>query len=88
MTEQTIPIVLIGKTTEVGTTVTDALKPEYEGVFHTKKANRQQCPKILTSPSHPLPRLCRSSHQRTTPTLDWQEAREPIIWEFGHARLH
>ena len=31
MAEHTIPIVLIGKTTEVGTAVTEALKPEYEG---------------------------------------------------------
>jgi hypothetical protein len=88
MTEQTIPIVLIGKTTEVGSTVTEALKPEYEGLFSAKTTSRQPCHSILTSPSHPLPRLRRSSHQRTTPTLDWQETREPIIWELGNARLH
>jgi hypothetical protein len=32
MAEHTIPIVLIGKTTEVGAAVTEALKPEYEGM--------------------------------------------------------
>jgi hypothetical protein len=62
MTEQTIPIVLIGKTAEVGTTVTEALKPEYEGLA-VKKTRCQQCHSILTSPSRPLPRLCRISVQ-------------------------
>jgi hypothetical protein len=32
MSEQTIPIVLIGKTAEVGSAVTELLKPEYEGL--------------------------------------------------------
>jgi hypothetical protein len=39
MTEKTIPIILIGKTTEVGTAVTEALKPEYEGLSVKKTAS-------------------------------------------------
>jgi hypothetical protein len=31
MANQSIPVVLIGRTSEVGRLVTDALKPEYEG---------------------------------------------------------
>lgn len=31
MANQSIPVVLIGRTGEVGKLVTDALKPEYEG---------------------------------------------------------
>jgi hypothetical protein len=60
MTEQTIPLVLIGKTTGVGTAVIEALKPEYEGMPVKKRASRWMCHSILTSPSHPLPRLRRS----------------------------
>jgi len=31
MANQSIPVVLIGRTSEVGKMVTEALKPEYEG---------------------------------------------------------
>jgi hypothetical protein len=31
MTNESIPVVLIGRTSEVGKMVTEALKPEYEG---------------------------------------------------------
>ena len=88
MSEQTIPIVLIGKTTEVGSAVLEALKPEYEGLFVTETKSRQQCHSILTSSSNPLPRLRRSSFQRTAPTLDLQSTGEPFVRQPGHARLY
>jgi hypothetical protein len=34
MASQSIPVVLIGRTSEVGRLVTNALKPEYEGQSH------------------------------------------------------
>lgn len=61
MTTRGIPIVLMGRTAEVGSTVSEALKPEYEGKLHALRlmAAFVHCDSDALC-SNPLPQLSRN----------------------------